>query len=253
MKKQTKKEGIGVWSAVKTISGSIREYKKPSILAPLFIAMEVVFECLIPWVLTLLLGAMEYVSGTSVNPDPLSVKIVNLISGGGTPNLLTVILWFALVLLLMAMLSLSCGVLSGRFCSVASNGFAKNLRKDIYTNVQTFSFSNIDKFSSSSLMTRLTTDVSNVQMAFMMLIRVAVRSPLMFIFSVAMSFAISSISSRACPVAPVFDAMESIPSSTLLNAMTDAVPTATIGAVRFFVIESPTDVTFSPTPCNFSP
>ena len=139
MKKQTKKEGIGVWSAVKTISGSIREYKKPSILAPLFIAMEVVFECLIPWVLTLLLGAMEYVSGTSVNPDPLSVKIVNLISGGGTPNLLTVILWFALVLLLMAMLSLLCGALSGRFCSVASNGFAKNLRKDMFKKIQGFS------------------------------------------------------------------------------------------------------------------
>lgn len=218
MRKQTKKEGIGVWSAVKTISGSIREYKKPSILAPLFIAMEVVFECLIPWVLTLLLGAMEYVSGTSVNPDPLSVKIVNLISGGGTPNLLTVILWFALVLLLMAMLSLSCGVLSGRFCSVASNGFAKNLRKDMFKKIQGFSFANIDKFSSSSLVTRMTTDVTNVQMSYMMIIRTAIRAPFMLIFSMVMAFTINS------KMALIFLCTTPILATGLILIMTKAIP-----------------------------
>ena len=218
MKKQTKKEGIGVWSAVKTISGSIREYKKPSILAPLFIAMEVVFECLIPWVLTLLLGAMEYVSGTSVNPDPLSVKIVNLISGGATPNLLTVILWFALVLLLMAMLSLSCGVLSGRFCSVASNGFAKNLRKDMFKKIQGFSFANIDKFSSSSLVTRMTTDVTNVQMSYMMIIRTAIRAPFMLIFSMVMAFTINS------KMALIFLCTTPILATGLILIMTKAIP-----------------------------
>jgi len=218
MKKQTKKEGIGVWSAVKTISGSIREYKKPSILAPLFIAMEVVFECLIPWALTLLLGAMEYVSGTSVNPDPLSVKIVNLISGGGTPNLLTVILWFALVLLLMAMLSLSCGALSGRFCSVASNGFAKNLRKDMFKKIQGFSFANIDKFSSSSLVTRMTTDVTNVQMSYMMIIRTAIRAPFMLIFSMVMAFTINS------RMALIFLCTTPILATGLILIMTKAIP-----------------------------
>ncbi len=218
MKKQTKKEGIGVWSAVKTISGSIREYKKPSILAPLFIAMEVVFECLIPWVLTLLLGAMEYVSGTSVNPDPLSVKIVNLISGGGTPNLLTVILWFALVLLLMAMLSLLCGALSGRFCSVASNGFAKNLRKDMFKKIQGFSFANIDKFSSSSLVTRMTTDVTNVQMSYMMIIRTAIRAPFMLIFSMVMAFTINS------KMALIFLCTTPILATGLILIMTKAIP-----------------------------
>ena len=188
MQKAKKKEKIGIWSAVKTISGSIREYKKPSILAPLFIAMEVVFECLIPWLLTLLLGAMEYIAGTSPNPDPLSVKIVDFISAGKEPNLIIVILWFALVLLVLAILSLTCGALSGRFCSVASNGFAKNLRQDMFKRIQGFSFSNIDKFSTSSLVTRMTTDVTNVQMSYMMIIRTAIRSPMLLTFSVITAY-----------------------------------------------------------------
>ena len=186
-KKQNKKPSV-----LKTLAGSIREYKKPSILAPLFIAMEVVFECLIPWILTLLLGSLEYISGNSANPDPLSVKIVKLVSGNGDPNLLAVILWFALVLVVLALMSLACGVLSGRFCSVASNGFAKNLRKDMYSRIQGFSFSNIDKFSSSSLVTRLTTDVQHVQMSYMMIIRTAIRAPFMLIFSMVMAFTINS-------------------------------------------------------------
>ena len=161
---------------------------------------------------------MEYVSGTSVNPDPLSVKIVNLISGGGTPNLLTVILWFALVLLLMAMLSLLCGALSGRFCSVASNGFAKNLRKDMFKKIQGFSFANIDKFSSSSLVTRMTTDVTNVQMSYMMIIRTAIRAPFMLIFSMVMAFTINS------RMALIFLCTTPILATGLILIMTKAIP-----------------------------
>ena len=218
MQKAVKKEKQSVWSAVKTISGSIREYKKPSILAPLFIAMEVVFECLIPWLLTLLLGSMEYISGTSPNPDPLSVKIVDFISGGKSPNLITVILWFALVLLVLACLSLACGALSGRYCSVASNGFAKNLRKDMFKKIQGFSFSNIDKFSSSSLVTRMTTDVTNVQMSYMMIIRTAIRAPFMLIFSMVMAF---SINSR---MALIFLCTTPILATGLILIMTKAIP-----------------------------
>ena len=192
MKKNKENNEIGVLSAVKILSKSIRQYKKPSILAPLFVAMEVVLECLIPWILTLLLGAIDYISGNPTNPDPLSVKIVDLIANGQEPNLITVILWFALVVLIMAFLSLTFGALSGRFCAIASNGFAKNLRKDMFTKIQGFSFANIDKFSSSSLVTRMTTDVQNVQMSYMMIIRTAVRSPFMLIFSMVMAFSINA-------------------------------------------------------------
>ena len=92
------------------------------------------------------------------------------------------------VLILLAVLSLCCGGLAGFTCAKASSGFAKNLRTDLFEKVQTYSFANIDKFSSSSLVTRLTTDVTNVQMAFMMIIRIAIRAPLMFIFSIIMAY-----------------------------------------------------------------
>ena len=187
-----KKESSGLLPAVKTLSKSIREYKKPSIQAPIFVAMEVVLECLIPFVMTLLLGSIDYITTNPENPNPISVSIVNLIFGSGTPNLLITILWFGLALLLLAFLSLSCGALSGKACAIASSGFAKNLRKDMYYKIQDYSFSNIDKFSSSSLITRLTTDVMHVEMSYMMIIRTAVRSPFMLIFSMVMAFTINS-------------------------------------------------------------
>ena len=189
---KTKTETIGFLPAAKTLSKSIREYKKPSLLAPLFVAMEVVLECLIPFIMTLLLGAMDYITNNPENPNELSVWIVKLIFGNSTPVLLTTILWFGLALLVLATLSLLFGALSGRFCAVASSGFAKNLRKDMFYRVQDFSFSNIDRFSSSSLITRLTTDVMHVEMSYMMIIRTAVRSPFMLIFSMVMSFTINS-------------------------------------------------------------
>ena len=152
---------------VKTLLRSVREYKASSILAPIFISAEVIVECIIPFI---------------------TAKLVNQIQDGcdmGT------IVQFGLLLLLMAFISLSCGALAGHFAAKASCGFAKNLRKDLYSSVQGFSFSNIDKFSTSGLVTRLTTDVNNVQMSYMMIIRTAVRCPFMLVFAFIMAMVIS--------------------------------------------------------------
>ena len=192
MSKTKKDNQFGFFSSVKTLSKSIREYKKPSILAPIFVAMEVVIECLIPFVMTLLLSAMNYIAGAEKNPTPIVKKIVLLIGGGQMPEMMPVILWFGLGLVYLALISLTFGALSGRFCAVASSGFAKNLRKDMFYRMQGFSFSNIDKFSSSSLVTRMTTDVTNVEMSYMMIIRTAIRSPFMLIFSMVMAFTLNS-------------------------------------------------------------
>lgn len=216
---KSKRENIGGFlPAVKTLTKSIREYKKPSLLAPFFVALEVVLECFIPYVMTLLLGAIDFISNSPQNPNPVSVSIVQLIFGNNTPVLLTTILWFGLALLLLAGLSLICGALSGRFCAIASSGFAKNLRKDMYYKVQDFSFANIDRFSSSSLITRLTTDVMHVEMSYMMIIRTAVRSPFMLIFSMVMSFTINS------SMALIFLCTTPILAGGLILIMTKAVP-----------------------------
>ncbi len=152
---------------IKKLMKSIREYKKSSLLTPLFISFEVVIECMIPFV---------------------TAKLVNEVQAG---NGMSTVLKYGLILILLSFASLTCGALAGNFCAVASCGFGKNLRHDLFCAVQNFSFSNIDKFSTSSLVTRLTTDVTNVQMAYMMIIRTAIRSPLMLIFAVVMSVMIS--------------------------------------------------------------
>ncbi len=188
MTKKNKNKGAPV---IKTLMGAIREYKKPSILAPIFVALEVILECLIPWIMTLLLGAINYISVPTANTDSTVIWLVNFFNGGNTPDMLNTTLCFGALLVGMALLSLSFGALSGRFCAIASSGFAKNLRKDLFYKIQGFSFSNIDKFSSSSLVTRLTTDVTNVEMSYMMIIRTAVRSPFMLIFSMTMAFTIN--------------------------------------------------------------
>mgnify|MGYP004525865589 FL=1 len=153
---------------IKRLAGCIREYKKPSILSPLFISGEVILECAIPFI---------------------TAKMINLMGNGGD---FTTVLKFGGLLLLVAFASLACGVLSGNFSATAACGFAKNLRHDLYYRVQEYSFGNIDKFSSSSLVTRLTTDINNVQMAYMMIIRIVVRAPFMFIFSMIMAFALNA-------------------------------------------------------------
>ncbi len=150
---------------VKVLMKSIREYKKPSILTPLLVTGEVIMECIIPFVLA---------------------NLVNDIKAGCSMG---EIAEYGVALLLMALLSLIFGASAGSTCATASCGFARNLRKDMFYKIQGYSFQNIDKFSVSSLVTRLTTDVTNVQLAYMMIIRGAIRSPLMLIFSFIMGFA----------------------------------------------------------------
>ncbi len=133
-------------------------------MTPIFVSLEVVLECLIPFVTASLIDMIE---------NNISLRSI-LIHGA--------------ILVGMAVLSLVFGALSGAFCAKASSGFAKNLRKDIYYKIQDFSFENIDKFSTPSLVTRMTTDVNNVQFSFMMIIRIAVRCPLMLVFSLVMAF-----------------------------------------------------------------
>lgn len=161
---------------LKLLMKSIREYKTASILSPLFVTVEVVLECLIPLVIVWLGDAIK--NGVSM-----------WVTSGATVKTLG-IGQYAIILLAMAVLSLAFGALAGVFCAKASAGFAKNLRKDLYYKVQEFSFENIDKFSTPSLVTRMTTDITNVQMSYMMIIRMAFRCPVMLIISVVMAFII---------------------------------------------------------------
>ncbi len=150
---------------LKTLAKSIREYKPASILSPLFVSIEVVLECLMPFVISMLVEVIE----------------------SSTPTMGEI--WkYAGILVAIAVASLVTGTLAGAFCARASTGFAKNLRKDLYYHIQDFSFENIDKFSTPSLVTRMTTDVTNVQLSYMMIVRLAIRAPLMVVFSFVMAF-----------------------------------------------------------------
>ena len=148
---------------IKKLLACVRDNKKHTLLTPLFMVGEVGLECTLPMITGMLIDAIKAGADMSL------------------------ILRYGAILILMAMGSMCCGILAGWFAASAGAGFARNLRHDLFAKVQSFSFSNIDKFSTSSLVTRLTTDVTNVQMAFMMIIRTAVRSPLMLVFAVTMS------------------------------------------------------------------
>ncbi len=151
---------------IKKLASYIKEYKKASILTPIFVVLEVVMEVIIPLLMS---------------------KIIDV----GIPNSdIKYILEIGILLTISAIMSLLFGMLSGRFAAKASSGFAKNLRQGMFYKIQDYSFENIDKFSTSSLITRLTTDVTNVQMAFMMIIRILVRGPVMLIASLFMAFSI---------------------------------------------------------------
>lgn len=149
---------------IRVLKKSIREYKRDSILTPIFVAFEALVECIIPMMVANLVNKMQ-------NGCDLSV-----------------IVKYGVILIIMACFSLLFGALAGITAANASAGFGKNLRKDLFEAVQNFSFENIDRFSASSLVTRMTTDVTNVQMAYMMIIRTVVRVPLMLIFSLTMGF-----------------------------------------------------------------
>ena len=167
---------------IKRLAKSVREYKKPTILTLIFIVAEVIIEVLIPFI---------------------TANLVNIIKNN--PNVQPKdILKIGLLLVVMAALSLSFGGMAGFTCAKASAGFAKNLRYDIFERIGTYSFSNIDKFSTASLVTRMTTDISNVQMSYMMVIRTAIRSPLMLIFAVIMAYIMGGpLSSAFVVVIPV--------------------------------------------------
>ena len=144
---------------------SVREFKLPSILTLIFIVAEVIIEVFIPFTTANLINYIQTTSALEMS----------------------VILKYGLLLTVMALASLTCGGVAAYTCAKASSGFARNLRQDVFDRIQTFSFENIDKFSSTSLVTRLTTDVHNVQMSYMMIIRTAVRAPLMLIFAIVMA------------------------------------------------------------------
>ena len=145
-----------------TLAGEIKQYKLPAVLTPVFVVLEVLMEVLIPFV------------------------IADLLDKGVELGNYDVIIELGIVLIILALLALVFGILAGRTSAVASAGFAKNLRRAVFSNVQKFSFANIDKYSAPSLITRLTTDVTNIQNSFMMIIRVAIRSPVMFLASFIM-------------------------------------------------------------------
>ena len=153
---------------IKKLASYIKEYKKASILTPVFVVLEVVMEVIIPMLMS---------------------KIIDV----GIPNSdIKYILEIGILLTLSAIMSLAFGMLSGRFAAKASSGFAKNLRKGMFYKIQNFSFEDIDKFSTSSLITRLTTDVTNVQMAYMMIIRILIRGPVMLLAALFMAFSIDA-------------------------------------------------------------
>ena len=165
---------------IRKLAKSIREYKTPSIITMLLMVGEVVIECLIP-----------FITADLVNDVKAGVELSELLKTG-------------LILVALAVVSLSCGGIAAYTCSKASAGFAKNLRHDVFTRIQKFTFHNIDKFSTSSLVTRLTTDITHVQMSYMMIIRTAIRSPLMFVFAIIMAYKMGgSLATTFVVVVPV--------------------------------------------------
>ena len=166
-KETTKRQGF-----IRPLLGSVREYKKPSIITPFFMALEAFCECLIPFFMARMIAAID-------------------VEGISSDAAMREIFKFGGILLVLAIFSMTSGGLAGKFAATASCGFAKNLRHDLFYKVQKFSFANVDKFSSSSLVTRLTTDVTNVQQSYQMCLRIAIRVPLQFLFAIMMSFTIN--------------------------------------------------------------
>lgn len=153
---------------IKKLAACIGEFKKETILTPIFVAFESAFDVIIPFLMAFLID-----NGINKNDSKVIIQI-------------------GILLVVCSLIAMFCGVKSGKYAAKATSGFARNLRKRIYYNVQDFSFSNIDKFSTSSIVTRHTTDINNVQMAFQMIIRIAIRAPLMLIFSLIMAFLVNS-------------------------------------------------------------
>ena len=152
---------------IKKLAASIGEFKKDSLLTPVFVILEVVMEVIIPLIMAF------------------------MIDYGIEPGEMSVVTKLGIALIISAIMSLLFGVLAGHFAARASSGYAKNLRQNMFYNLQNFSFSNIDRFHTASLITRMTTDVTNIQNAYQMIIRIAVRAPIMLTFSLIMAFSIN--------------------------------------------------------------
>lgn len=170
---------------VKTLAKSIRQYKGETIATPLFMTGEAALEIFIPYVMSLLLTVIDP-TDTTVHSAWLQKLIENI-----TASQVGQVALYGVVMFFMAVLSMACGVLGGKLGADASAGLAANLRDDMYSVIQEYSFANIDKFSTSSLITRLTTDVTNIQMCFQMMIKMLIRAPMLFLFAAIMSFAIA--------------------------------------------------------------
>ena len=169
MSEMATKKKTGV---VKTLLKSVRQYKKPSLITPIFMLLEALCECLIPFIMARMITAIDV---TGIEP---SLALQEIGKHGA-------------ILLALAICSMLSGAFAGKFAAQASCGFASNLRHDLFYKVQKFSFANVDKFSTSSLVTRLTTDVTNVQQSYQMCLRIVIRVPLQFIFAIIMSFTIN--------------------------------------------------------------
>lgn len=157
-------EQLSYGSILSTLAKSIREFRRDSIITPILVIGEVAIECIIPFITAQLIDALQQ------GADMATIG------------------HYSLILVALAVISLACGASAGVTCSIAATGFARNLRHDLFATIQRFSFSNIDRFSTSSLVTRLTTDTTNVQLAYMMIIRTAIRAPLMIVFAIVMAF-----------------------------------------------------------------
>ena len=170
-----------MWKKIKLILKSLRQYKKDAIVTPFFMIGEAALECALPFVMSMFVDTMRHITKLEDIMTPFAYE-------NGPIQLEVSLFWILITLVVMALFSLMFGILGGVFASRASVGLAANLRSDMYKKLETFSFANIDKFSASSLVTRMTTDISSVQMAFQMCIRAVVRAPLMMIFSAVMAF-----------------------------------------------------------------
>ena len=155
---------------VKTLLKSVREYKTPSILCPIVMIGEAVMEIIIPFLMTFIVGELENYANPAINKVDINKIII-----------------CAVLMIVCAIFAMLCGIWGGKLGAKASCGFAHNLREDMYNNLQTFSFANIDNYSTASLITRITTDVSNVQIAYQMCIRMLVRAPILFISAIIMT------------------------------------------------------------------
>ena len=183
---------------LKTLSKSIRQYTKQTVITPCIMVVESAMEILIPYVMSLLLRVLQ-------TTQELHSLLLSVALYGG-------------IMAVMALISMGAGVLGGKLAAEASAGFAANLRQDAYEKIQKYSFSNLDKFSTSSLITRLTTDVTNVQMAYQMMIRMMVRAPIMFVFASVMSFVVNP------SIAWLFIASAVVMALVVIFVMSKAIP-----------------------------